>query len=54
MQWKIFAEKWLPGLDADGLLAGLNWQGDSGEGFDFDAYELYEKVEANYQGDENG
>lgn len=54
VEWKTFAEKWLPGLDRDGLLAGLNWQGDSGEGFDFDAYELYEKVEENYQGDENG
>ena len=54
VEWKVFAEKWLPGLDADGLLAGLNWQGETGEGFDFDAYELYEKVEANYQGDKNG
>ena len=54
VEWKLFAEKWLPGLDADGLLAGLNWQGETGEGFDFDAYELYEQVEANYQGDDNG
>lgn len=54
VEWKVFAEKWLPGLDADGLLAGLNWQGETGAGFDFDAYELYEKVEENYQGDENG
>ena len=48
VEWKIFAEKWLSGLDADGLLVGLNWQGENGIGFDFDAYELYEKIEANY------
>lgn len=53
VEWKIFAEKWLPGLDADGLLAGLNWQAENGAGFDFDAYELYENVEANYSGDQN-
>lgn len=29
-----FAEKWLPGLEKDGLLCGLNWSGERATGYD--------------------
>lgn len=47
INWDQFAEKWVPGLDRDKLLAGLNWQGgDQAQGFDLEPFELYDKVEA--------
>jgi hypothetical protein len=27
-------ERWLPGLERDGLLVGVNWSGDRATGFD--------------------
>lgn len=45
IDWDVFAEKWAPGLDADKLLAGLNWQGaEQAKGFDLEPFELLEKV----------
>ncbi|PIE36925.1 MAG: hypothetical protein CSA54_02685 [Gammaproteobacteria bacterium] len=44
--WPLFVEKWLPGLNADSLLAGLNWQGADACGFDLEPDELAEKVAA--------
>jgi hypothetical protein len=29
-----WVERWLPGLEGDGLLVGLNWSGDSATGYD--------------------
>ena len=29
-----FAEKWLPGMQKDGLLCGLNWSGERVTGYD--------------------
>lgn len=29
-----WVERWLPGLQADGLLVGLNWSGDAATGYD--------------------
>ena len=45
IEWRVFAEKWVPGLDADKLLAGLNWEGEGAKGFDLEPFELLEKVE---------
>ena len=46
IEWEVFAEKWVPGLDRDKLLAGLNWeQGGEAKGFDLMPFELLEKVE---------
>lgn len=31
-----FLERWLPGLERDGLKAGLNWSGERATGYDVD------------------
>jgi hypothetical protein len=30
----LFLERWLPGLERDGLKAGLNWSGELATGYD--------------------
>jgi hypothetical protein len=30
----VFESRWLPGLERDGLLVGINWSGDSATGYD--------------------
>lgn len=30
----VWRERWLPGLERDGLLVGLNWSGDRATGYD--------------------
>lgn len=45
VDWAVFSDKWVPGLDADKLLAGLDWEGEAeAKGFDLEPFELLEKV----------
>ena len=44
--WSEFVERWIPGLEKDGLLAGVNWSGPRVLGYDLRPTELREAVEA--------
>ena len=39
-------ERWLPGLEADGLLVGLNWSGKRAMGYDLSVADLRRNLEA--------
>lgn len=41
-----FLERWLPGLERDGLLAGLNWSGDRATGYDMQPADVRARIEA--------
>jgi len=41
-----FVEKWLPGLEGDGLLAGLNWSGPRAIGYDMAPADVRARIEA--------
>lgn len=34
ISWELFRDKWLPGLERDGLLVGVNWSGPHALGYD--------------------
>ena len=36
LSWTEFRDKWLPGLERDGLLVGVNWSGKYATGYDVD------------------
>jgi hypothetical protein len=38
----LFLERWLPGLQRDGLKAGLNWSGERAAGYDVDPQSVAE------------
>ena len=46
IDWDIFCERWLPGLERDDLLVGVNWVGVLASGFDLLPSELKANVEA--------
>lgn len=39
-------ERWLPGLQRDGILVGLNWTGDRATGFDLTAADVLARLDA--------
>jgi hypothetical protein len=39
-----FVENWLPGMEKDGLLAGINWSGERATGYDMLPTELRERL----------
>jgi Protein of unknown function (DUF2750) len=39
-----FLDRWLPGLERDGLLVGLNWAGDRATGYDFEPSVVRERL----------
>jgi hypothetical protein len=41
-----FVENWLPGLEGDGLLAGLNWSGARAIGYDMSPGDVRARIEA--------
>jgi hypothetical protein len=45
IKWQVFCERWVPGLVKDGLLAGINWSGESATGFDVQPVDLKRIVE---------
>ena len=46
ISWSDFCSRWVPGLTRDGLLAGVNWSGESAVGYDLTPEELQRNVEA--------
>jgi hypothetical protein len=46
LTWQQFCDSWLPGLEKDGLLVGVNWSGDRALGYDVEPAELRANVEA--------
>jgi hypothetical protein len=44
--WETFAQRWIPGLAKDGILAGLNWAGPSATGYDVEPTELERNIQA--------
>jgi hypothetical protein len=49
IDWEIFRERWLPGLERDALLIGVNWVGVRASGFDLSPSELKANVEAAFR-----
>jgi len=43
--WTDFSSKWIPGLEKDGLLAGINWSGDNASGYDILPAELKANID---------
>ena len=46
LSWEVFCDRWLPGLEQDGLMVGVNWVGATASGFDMHPAELKRNVEA--------
>ena len=44
--WAEFASRWLPGLEKDKLLVGVNWSGERATGYDIEPRELKTNFEA--------
>lgn len=42
--WETFAQRWIPGLTKDGILAGLNWAGSNASGYDIEPTELERNI----------
>jgi hypothetical protein len=41
-----FCEKWLPGLERDGLKAGLNWSGERATGYDLSPADVQARIDS--------
>jgi hypothetical protein len=46
LDWEVFRDRWVPGLEQDGLLVGVNWAGANASGYDMRPSELKLNVEA--------
>ena len=46
ISWPDFKDSWLPGLQKDGLLVGMNWSGSRLLGYDLKPAEALENIEA--------
>jgi len=46
LTWQEFCDKWLPDLEKDGVLAGVNWSGAHALGYDIEPSRLKANVEA--------
>jgi len=53
VSWRDFCEKWVPGLEADGILVGVNWSGARALGYDLPPRDVQRNVEAIF-GSSNG
>ena len=45
IRWDEFKDRWLPGLEKDGLLVGINWSGDTATGYDVLPKSILENIE---------
>ena len=45
ISWQKFRDAWLPGMERDGLLVGVNWSGPRALGYDIDPPEVLERIE---------
>jgi hypothetical protein len=46
LSWEEFRDAWVPGLERDGILVGVNWSGERAVGYDIQPSELKQYVEA--------
>jgi len=44
ISWEAFEKDWLPGLERDGLLVGVNWSGPRARGYDMTSAEVRANV----------
>lgn len=45
LTWEIFRDRWLTGLETDGLLVGVNWGGEKVVGYDVEPSIVKEAIE---------
>ena len=45
ISWDLFRDKWLPGLERDGLLVGVNWSGPRALGYDLAPKDVRARIE---------
>ena len=48
--WAEFVSRWVPGLEKEKLLVGVNWSGERATGYDITPSELMENVEIQKNG----
>ncbi len=53
LSWDEFRAKWVPGLERNGLLIGVNWSGKNAAGYDVDPRSAEAAVEVQIQVGEN-
>ena len=46
ISWQDFRDEWLPGLEKDGLLVGVNWSGKDVTGYDLDPAWVRDAIES--------
>lgn len=46
ISWAEFALQWVPGLERDGLLVGVNWSGGNATGYDIEPSKVKDYVES--------
>ena len=46
VSWEAFCQVWVPDLERDGMLVGVNWSGPHAKGFDLEPSEVQRAVEA--------
>ncbi len=46
VSWEAFCHVWVPDLERDGMLVGVNWSGPHATGFDLEPSEVQRAVEA--------
>jgi Protein of unknown function (DUF2750) len=46
IEWREFCENWVPVLEEDGLLTGVNWSGSRAAGYDIAPADLKRNVES--------
>jgi hypothetical protein len=46
LELEAFLERWLPGLERDGLVVGLNWSGDRAAGYDMPPKDVRARLSA--------
>jgi hypothetical protein len=45
LPWDGFRDRWLPGLERDGLRVGLNWSGERALGYDYSPADVLERIQ---------
>lgn len=45
LTWEEVRDRWLPGLERDGFLVGINWTGERATGYDLEPRTVLERME---------
>jgi Protein of unknown function (DUF2750) len=51
IELRAFRDRWLPGLERDGLKAGLNWSGERAVGYDIEPQEVASRLAGAFSAD---